>query len=482
MLRRLRSVRGRITLAATLLVALTLLIASLFILRLVERDLVAATEQTLNDALEEQASLLQQSGLPDQNFEVVVDGRDLRLGLFSEREEGIAFGELYEGDEFIADIVIDLEAGEVVEVFTPGSEEPLDDDELIGELSDLVFDVFEVDDESGTQLLVGAATLDEVDASVDAVRSALAVIGPLLVLAFALMTWWLVGRALRPVDAITAEVEEIGGSQLDRRVPVPPGSDEIGHLATVMNDMLDRLERSSERQRRFTADASHELRTPLATIRAAAEVLQRQHDPVRRQRLTDDVVAEVERMDEILSGLLALARLDVRDADIDVESVDLTATIFDVVDDRAVDVDAPDDLTVIGNARLLQTALRNVVDNAVRHAADRVVILARSDGDHVRVDVDDDGEGIAEASRADVLQPFTRLDEARARDAGGSGLGLAIVSAIAEAHGGSVEIGDASDGLGGARVSIVLPRAPTELPPPVREDPPPDPDHPLPVG
>ena len=439
---RLRSVRGRITIVATFLVALTLLVASLFILRFVERDLVSATEATLNDALEEQAILLQESGLPGQTFEVVDEGRDLRLGLFSEREGGIAFGELFDGDEFIAEILIDLEAGEVVEVFTPGSEEPLDDEELIGELSDLVFDVFEVDDESGTQLLVGAATLDEVNASVDAVRGALAVIVPVLVLAFALMTWLLVGRALRPVDAITAEVEEIGGAALDRRVPVPTGSDEIAHLATVMNDMLDRLERSSDRQRRFTADASHELRTPLATIRAAAEVLQRQQDPTRRQRLADDVVAEVERMDEILTGLLALARLDVRDAAIDVAPVNLPAIARDVAG-PAVDVDAPDALAVAGNQHLLQTALRNVIDNATRHAAHRVVVRVRADGDDVRLDVDDDGAGIPEEARADVLQPFTRLDEARARDAGGSGLGLAIVSAIAEAHGGHVEIDDA---------------------------------------
>ena len=254
---RLRSVRGRITLAATALVAVTLLGASLLILRLVEIDLVNAAENTLADALEEQAILLEESGLPASTFEVELDGREYRLGLFTEGEDGEAFGELFDGDEFIADVVIDLDSEEIVEVFVDGEEEPTDDQELYDELSSLVFDVFEVSDESGSRLLVGLASLDEVDESVDALRRALVLIVPGLVIAFGLMTWWLVGRALRPVDAITGEVEEISGTDLDRRVPVPGGGDEIAHLATVMNAMLDRLEQSSERQRRFTSDASH---------------------------------------------------------------------------------------------------------------------------------------------------------------------------------------------------------------------------------
>ncbi|MEM9514785.1 MAG: hypothetical protein AAGA42_07975, partial [Actinomycetota bacterium] len=196
---RLRSVRGRITLAATALVAVTLFGASLLILRLVETDLVNAAEDTLAEALEEQAVLLEESGLPASTFEIELDGREYRLGLFTEADEGEAFGELFEGDEFIADVVIDLESEEIVEVFVAGEDEPTDDRQLYDELSALVFDVFEVNDESGSRLLVGLASLDEVDESVDALRRALVLIVPALVIAFGLGTWWLVGRALRPV-------------------------------------------------------------------------------------------------------------------------------------------------------------------------------------------------------------------------------------------------------------------------------------------
>ena len=460
---RLRSVRGRITLAATALVAVTLLGASLLILRLVEIDLVNAAENTLADALEEQAILLEESGLPASTFEVELDGREYRLGLFTEGEDGEAFGELFDGDEFIADVVIDLDSEEIVEVFVDGEEEPTDDQELYDELSSLVFDVFEVSDESGSRLLVGLASLDEVDESVDALRRALVLIVPGLVIAFGLMTWWLVGRALRPVDAITGEVEEISGTDLDRRVPVPGGGDEIAHLATVMNAMLDRLEQSSERQRRFTSDASHELRTPLATIRTATEVMGRQRDEDRRQRLGDDVIAEVDRMDALIGDLLTLARLD--DAStlgtLDVEVLDLTAvaqTVAEQSQDPSLELSwsTAEPVLAEGHRNLVGVAVRNLVANAQRHRRGRTIVSTLIDERGAVVRVDDDGNGIPVDQRTAVLEPFTRLDEARSRDAGGAGLGLALVAGIVRVHGGSVTIG-ASE-LGGARVEIALAR------------------------
>lgn len=457
---RLRSVRGRITLAATALVAVTLFGASLLILRLVETDLVNAAEDTLAEALEEQAVLLEESGLPASTFEIELDGREYRLGLFTEADEGEAFGELFEGDEFIADVVIDLESEEIVEVFVAGEDEPTDDRQLYDELSALVFDVFEVNDESGSRLLVGLASLDEVDESVDALRRALVLIVPALVIAFGLGTWWLVGRALRPVDAITDEVEEISGTDLDRRVPVPGGGDEITHLATVMNAMLDRLERSSDRQRRFTADASHELRTPLATIRAATEVMGRQRDEARRARLGGDVLAEVDRMDALIGDLLTLARLDDRTgtSELDVQRIDLAELAGEVIAavlDGEERIAATSPTWVVANRNLVAVAIRNVVANAERHCNETVAVEVFADGRGGVVRVDDDGDGIPEAQRQAVLEPFTRLDEARTRDAGGSGLGLALVVAVTRAHGGAVTIGEST--LGGASVEIVLP-------------------------
>ena len=130
----------------------------------------------------------------------------------------------------------------------------------------------EVDTPSGRYTIVAAAPVDEVQRSVDAVRRALWVALPALVALVAVAAWWLVGRALRPVEAIRAQVDEISGTTIHRRVPEPASGDEIGRLARTMNAMLARLEGASTRQRQFVSDASHELRSPVTAIRADLEV------------------------------------------------------------------------------------------------------------------------------------------------------------------------------------------------------------------
>lgn len=461
LVRAVRSVRGRITLAATALVALTLIVASFAIVRLVENDLVRSAEAALDDALDQAAEVT--GGLDNRRFPVEIDDAFFQLGVFTVEDDRFAFGTIYDDEDVpVAELVIDVDEFEVVEVFDPETGEELFDEELTEALNELVFDAAETEAEDGGTILVGATELTEVDASLDAVRRALLVIVPLLVLASGLLTWWLVGRALRPVHAITRRVEDISSSNLGQRVPTPDGDDEIADLATVMNDMLDRLQEGSERQRQFSADASHELRSPLAVVRAAAEMIERWPQGDRVESLAGDIVAESERMDALIGDLLELARVDEAASREAFETVDLGELVSAEVRDEGIEVRADGDssgaVVVDGSKRMLRRVVRNLVDNARRHAEDRVIVVVEvgSDGT-ARVEVHDDGNGVPPAERDAVFERFTRLDEARSRDAGGAGLGLALVRVITERHHGTVTVDD-SPLLGGAVFTVHLPR------------------------
>ena len=305
-----------------------------------------------------------------------------------------------------------------------------------------------------------ASPLDGVRRTVDTVEGYLTIGIALLVLFVGAAVWFVVRRALRPVDEMRAEVEEISHGTLHRRVPEPETHDEIARLAHTMNDMLDRLEDAADRQRTFVSDASHELRSPLAAMRTTLEVAPEEPDapdwPVLRAELLD----ESRRMEGLVDGLLALAKAE------DAASAPVTdrAEIAEVVADEVarprrvgVRLGRVDDVTVRARSDQLGRMVRNLLDNAERHASSRVEVAVADCGDVVLLTVDDDGPGIPEADRARVLDRFTRLDDARSRDDGGAGLGLAIVKAIAERVGGSVAIDEAA--LGGARVEVRVPAA-----------------------
>lgn len=463
----IRSVRGRITLLSTAMVAITLVIASIALVRLVKADLLASTEEALDAALAAQA---EQFGdielLADESYDLIeeeIGGTQFELGLFTVGDEGEALGDLFIEGEPVAQLALDLETGEVVEIIDPFTGELLDDPEIHRELESLVFEVLELSEAGeegggGGRLLVGAAPLREVEESVDALSDALVTVVPLLTVIFGLLTWWLVGRALRPVVSITEQVEEISTSNLHRRVPVPETADEVAEMATVMNTMLARLERGGERQRQFSADASHELRSPLSTVRAAADVLARNPTPERAARLADDIAAETERMDILIGDLLELARLDEARSGTGAQSaepLDLVALVESELAGDAVELDAPERLPMVGAPRQLARLVRNLVDNAKRHAADRVRVTIRSGAGGPELEVDDDGPGVPPGQEQIIFERFSRLDEARSRDGGGAGLGLSLVRSIAESHGGEVRVGRSP--LGGARFTVVLP-------------------------
>jgi signal transduction histidine kinase len=313
--------------------------------------------------------------------------------------------------------------------------------------------------------VVAASPLADVQRSVSELSRLLWVGIPILVVLVGGLAWVLVGRALRPVDSMRREVDEITHSTLHRRIAEPTSGDEVARLAHTMNAMLDRLEGAAGRQRQFVSDASHELKSPLTTIRAKVEVASMQSGAADWSDVSGTVLREVDRLDDMVADLLQLARLDevggvvAATTSDDVDLDELAAA--EVARLRGLGVNVDDSglaaARVRGDRSALGRLVRNLADNAARHARSTVAVTVRNGDGEAVVTVEDDGPGVALADRERVFDRFTRLDEGRTRGVGGSGLGLALVRAVAVAHGGTARVIDAP--LGGASFEVRLPTA-----------------------
>ncbi|MFI6513234.1 sensor histidine kinase [Streptosporangium sp. NPDC050855] len=261
-----------------------------------------------------------------------------------------------------------------------------------------------------------------------------------------------VASSLDPVEAICAELAEITATDLGRRVPVPASPDEIQKLARTVNQTLDRLEAAVERERRFAADASHDLRSPITAMRVQVE------EALLHPRETDwpavsaALLADLHRLQAIVTDLLTLARLDadLGGADGTGDGTDLGELVASELTHRGhrtrITADLAPGLTVTGDRLQLTRLLGNLLDNAERHAAHAVTVSVRGEGSDALLEVSDDGPGIPADQREVVFQRFTRLDSARSKDEGGTGLGLAIARGIAEQHGGTLTVEDSERG------------------------------------
>jgi signal transduction histidine kinase len=302
---------------------------------------------------------------------------------------------------------------------------------------------------------------------------------PAMVGLLALVGWWLVGRALRPVDTLRRQAAAIPGTDLQRRLDVPVSDDELGRLAQTFNDLLGRIAAATARQRRFVADAAHELRTPLAALRARMEIDLR-HPPAdaadaESVRTRRTALQQVTRLADLVDDLLQLARLDA-DPRPHRRVVDLDDVVWEAVSEAreegppSIDTSGISPVRVLGDPAALRRVVRNLLSNARRHADHNVTIRLSTDtaapsGSHhapagptATLSIADDGPGIPVADRERVFERFVRLDEGRARDAGGAGLGLAIVAELVAAHGGRVWIEDNDPG---ARFCVELSTCPT---------------------
>ncbi|MFE0012489.1 ATP-binding protein, partial [Streptomyces erythrochromogenes] len=314
----------------------------------------------------------------------------------------------------------------------------------------------------GPATVYAGASLRDADAADDTTTAALVIGMPLLLATVVLVTWRVTGHALRPVEAIRAEVAGISDRDLHRRVPVPATRDEVARLAETMNATLDRLEASGIRQRQFIADASHELRSPITVLRTQLEVALAVRDPELWPELIGGALEDIERLQRLAADLLLLARIDAAQP-VTAVPLDLGALVREVLEERLGDrvpvrVDLAADVEVTAGALWLGRIVTNLVDNAQRYAVRGVdVTLRTTGGGGVRtavLEVVDDGPGIPGAERERVFERFTRLDDSRSRDHGGAGLGLAIARDLSTHHGGTLT---AEDCAGGARLVLRLP-------------------------
>jgi signal transduction histidine kinase len=306
-----------------------------------------------------------------------------------------------------------------------------------------------------------AAPADDIQDAVSVVLAGLALGGPVTVALVGAGTWLLVGRALSPVERMRRQAGALSlGPAPDGtppRLEVPPSADELTRLADTFNGLLDRVDAGLRRERQLVADTAHELRSPVAAALARAELAARA-EPSAPQ--AGALLGDVRRLARMVDDLLVLTRLhgpptDRRDRVVDLDDLVLAeAAATTPRPGIRMDLSAVSAAQVGGDRAMLERVVRNLLDNAVRHAKSSVLMsLAACDG-VAELAVADDGPGIPPADREAVFERFTRLDEARARDAGGVGLGLAIVRDVVAAHAGTVTIEDAAPG---ARFVVHLP-------------------------
>lgn len=440
------TVRVRITLVATAIVAVALIAGSFVLVALLSSRLT----ETVRASAQTQAD------------QIATEVRDAGLA---------GLGLLDDDDRLVQ--VLDS-AAEVLTSSSPDTRSAPLSDVQPGQAATIAVDF---DDDSylavaasartrqGDYVVVVAHSLDRVAESAATLTTLLAGGLPILLLLLAATTWRVVGGALAPVEAIRREVDEVSAQQLHRRVPRPAGDDEIAKLATTMNRMLARLEVARLHQQQFVSDASHELRSPMASIRTHAEVALAHPDRATTRELATAVLAESVRVQQLVENLLVLARVDEQYGVPHYETVDLDDLIFAAVQslrsrsDLAVDTSKVSGGRVGGDATLLRRVVGNLLDNAGRHARSRIEVSLQESGETVLLSVEDDGQGVAPADRERVFERFSRLDEARTRDVGGAGLGLAIVAEVVAGHGGTVKLMEAPNG--GARFDITLPRLAT---------------------
>jgi signal transduction histidine kinase len=436
--RRVLGIRPRITLVAASIVAVALIAGAL----LFWFSLRASLQAQVEDAARQDAAAFAELLDDDPSAETLPDVDDDRFWQVVDDESGavVAASDAAEDAPPLADGDRDAPATVVLE--SGGSS------------------FATATERDGDVVVVAGRARDQTDGTLAAVAALLGAAVPVVVALVALTTWIAVGRSLAPVERLRRQVDSLSGADLSRRVDDPGTGDELSSLARTMNQMLGRLQGAQATQRRFISDASHELKSPLASLRQYAEVASAYPDRISQAELAEVVLDEGARLESLVQGMLVLSRADegalgLRRADVDLQGL-LAAEAGRIRATSAVAVELdPRPARVSGDPGLLSQALRNLVDNAARHARSTVRLTAVAQGGTVFVIVEDDGAGIPDAERTRVFERFVRLDEARSRDAGGSGLGLAIVREIARAHGGDARA-DASP-LGGARVTLTLP-------------------------
>ena len=441
------SLRVRLTTLATALIVTVLVASSALLFVLQTNQLSRNIDRSLAERADTIEDLLRLGSLPTS---LDSDDDDRAVQVVNAAGEVVGSSDNVVGEPPVADLPESVD-----ELVRTVEEFPADDDafRLLSR---------RVRTSEGVFVIHLAESSDDLDETTQSLLVALGVAVPGLAVLFAGLTWWLVGRTLRPVEVMRSEVEAISDNDELHQIAHPGRNDEIGRLSGTLNGMLSRLHRSGEQQRQFVADAAHELRTPLTRIRTTVEVDLAQPDSAVPARTNTEVLEEIVGLQQLIDDLLHLARSDVAGsfgsgAVIDFDDVVMTEVREHRHSAESIEIDATavSGCELAGDEAQLARAVQNLLSNAVRHATSRVAVSLRNDSDGIRLIVDDDGAGVAPSDREAIFDRFTRLDHARSAETGGAGLGLAITRGIVRFHGGTIRC-EASP-LGGARFEALFP-------------------------
>ncbi|MGH9751517.1 MAG: sensor histidine kinase [Blastocatellia bacterium] len=318
-------------------------------------------------------------------------------------------------------------------------------------------------------LIESGAPYNTIEYTLRGLLLTLAIALPVVIAVAAAGGYWIMRRALRPLDEIASGAERITSRNLSERLPAPHSGDEIERLALALNRMIARLDESFQYIRRFTADASHELRTPLTVLRGEMEAMAGRLDLDEEARATvGSSLEETERLSRIVESLLAISRLDAGEARMErirFDLPELTTTTVEqmrlLAEDRqiALSCETNEDVMIEGDRARIKQVIVNLVDNAIKYTAEggAVKVSVGVENDHAVMLVEDNGMGVPANALPRLFERFYRVDKARSRQMGGVGLGLAIVKSIITAHGGQVTV--ESDEGRGSRFRVSLPRS-----------------------
>ena len=446
-------VRARVTIAASAVLAIIVTLGGIALVALVHQSLIANLDSAASTRARDISSLLSSASLPatlptqaeDSNLIQIVDSSNSVVAASAN-----VVGELpilRNRPQAAADVFLSVESlpvGNRSESFRVAAHP--------------------VALTSGPGWIYIATSLAQVDAATNSLTWSLVAALPTLIALVALTVFFAAGRSLRPIEKIRRQAVSIG-TDLSKRVPVPQSHDEVSRLAVTVNQMLDRLQASAQRQKQFIGDASHELRSPLAALRTQVEVALAQGDKADAADTLERVEAQAVRMTDLIDDLLFLARTDEGRQRQSFEPIDLDEIVIgefhrlEALGTIAVRLARLDAVRTSGSQRDLARMVRNIGDNAARHARTEVSIALKEVGETAVVTIINDGPPVPIEDQHRIFDRFTRLDDARSRRAGhgGSGLGLAIAQEIATAHGGQISVSSLSDPENGAAFIVALP-------------------------
>lgn len=460
-----RSLRAQLALWHGGLLALTLLLLAAFTYILLRQFLNSRADAALEEYAETTARIIAADLLtyqhhnPDQEFSPLLEARfidnaDLQswgryVQIINNRNEVVAHSDALQTKRLPPLSIDDLQRGKRGQTFFTTETQ-------LGEYPVRIVTVPILLGDNVPYLVQVGASVEGVEAALKRASAILLILTPSVFLIALVGGWWLVGRALKPVDDMTQTALSIESKRLDVRLVPPRTDNEIGRLASALNEMIARLDRSFRQIERFSADASHELKTPLTTIRGEAEVALMSDQTTEEQRKTfRSIIEETERLTAIVNNLLILSRADADQVRLKHEPValdEVALTVYERLEPLAhrkriaLDIEAMEEAPLLGDALWLQQLLTNLLHNAIHYTPEGgsvfLSLTQENNGEEnfAVVSVRDTGPGIPAEHLPFLFDRFYRVDSGRSREQGGSGLGLNIARWVAESHGGHISV------------------------------------------